>query len=208
MSIQNAIQNRNKQIQPACANPECTNTITRQGRGRLKRFCSAGCRLRVSRGRTISTHGRQDFPGPVNDSGVVNSEQNISTISTACRGENGDLQKPSLRWIELNDCTWKLTDGATERTPASHGQWGGFNIERGVAWVAEVGKPFKQVAWYARCGDSSYGPTKLETAKQAAMAFARGAKSFPKIGIASSFTGEINLHADPEVAAAMRRDTA
>ena len=138
------------------------------------------------------------------DTGVAFSEQNSSTISTACKGENGDLQKASLRWIEVNSVTHKLTDGVTERTPASHGQWGGFNIERGVAWVIEVGWPFKKVAWYARCGDSSYGPTDFNTAKHAAMAFAKGAKSFPQSGIASSFTGPINLHADPEVAAEMR----
>jgi hypothetical protein len=131
-----------------------------------------------------------------------------SSIQTrACEGENGDLQKASLRWSEVNDCTWKLTDGVIERTPACHGKWAGFNIGRAVAWVIEVGKPFRKVVWYARCGDKSYGPTKLETAKQAAMAFAKGAKLFPLSGIASSFTGQINLHADPEVAAEMRRPT-
>ena len=110
-----------------------------------------------------------------------------------------------LRWIEVNSATYKLTDGVTERTPASHGQWAGFNIERGLAWVMEVGKPFGKVAWYARCGDRAYGPTKFETTKQAAIAFARGAKSFPESGIASSFSGPVNLHADPEVAAEMRK---
>jgi hypothetical protein len=48
----------------------------------------------------------------------------------------------------------------------------------------------------------------LETAKQAAMAFAKGATSFPPNGIASSFTGEVNLHVDPEVAAEMRNRAA
>jgi hypothetical protein len=37
------------------------------------------------------------------------------------------------------------------------------------------------------------------------MAFARDAQSFPESGIASSFIGPVNLHADPEVAADMRR---
>ena len=70
--------------------------------------------------------------------------------------------------------------------------------------MIEVGKSFGKVAWYARCGDQSYGPTNLETAKRAAMAFAKGAKSFPEFGIASSFLGPVNLLADPEVAAEIR----
>lgn len=41
----------------------------------------------------------------------------------------------------------------------------------------------------------------FNTAKQAAMAFAKGAKSIPQSGIASSFTGPVNLHADPDVVA-------
>jgi hypothetical protein len=81
----------------------------------------------------------------------------------------------------------------------------GFNIERGLAWVIEVGKPFGKVAWYARCADSSYGPTNVETAKQAAMALARGAQTFPDAGLAFTFSGPINLHADPDVAAEMRK---
>ena len=123
------------------------------------------------------------------------------TASVGYEGENGDLQTTRLFWIEVNDCTWKLSDGVVERTPACHGKWAGFNIERGLAWAIEVGKPFKRIAWYARCGETSYGPTNLETARRAAIALANGAKSFPTSGIATSFAGAINLHADPEVAA-------
>jgi hypothetical protein len=91
-----------------------------------------------------------------------------------------------------------------ERTPACHGKWPGFNVERGIAWAIDTGWPFKKPRWYARCGDQSYGPTKLDTARRAAMAFANGAKSFPASGVARSFIGPINLHADPDVAAEMR----
>ena len=73
---------------------------------------------------------------------------------------------------------------------------------------SELGKPFGKVAWYARCGDLSYGPARLETAKQAAMAFAKGSQSFTESGIASSFMGPVNLHADPDVAAEMRKASA
>ena len=104
----------------------------------------------------------------------------ISTNSTACKDENDDLQKASLSWIEVNEVTHKLTDGVMERVPASHGQWGGFNTERGIAWAMESGGPFKKVAWFARYRDVCYGPTDSETAKQAAVAFTKGATSFPR----------------------------
>jgi len=185
----------------ACARSGCSNTVEQKSRGRQRRYCSRSCKEMTLRGRTSEAYGHRS-------SGGGNSTQTFATETTTCEVENGDLQKASLRWIEVNPATHKLTDGLTERTPASHGQWGGFNIERGVAWVMEVGKPFGKVAWYARCGDLSYGPASLENAKHAAMAFAKGAKSFPESGIASSFTGAVNLHADPEVAAEMRKGRA
>jgi hypothetical protein len=187
--------------------PVCGETIRQPASGRPRRFCSIDCRVRSLHGRTIKSHGRRKAPSErvgVSDSGVGVSLKKSATSSVRCEGENGDLQKVSLYWIEVNPATHKLTDGVMERTPASHGQWAGFNTERGVAWAIEVGKPFGKVAWYARHGDASYGPTDVNTAKQAAMAFAGGAKSFPDSGIASSFSGVVNLHADPDVAAEMR----
>jgi hypothetical protein len=66
----------------------------------------------------------------------------------------------------------------------------------GVAWAFEVGWPFGKSAWYARCGDNSYGPTDLKAAKQAALAFATGGP-LPQSKRGSAFTGPVNLHADP-----------
>jgi len=138
------------------------------------------------------------------DTGLAYSTQEISTNSIVCKDENGDLQKASLYWIEVNEVTHKLTDGVMERVPASHGQWGGFNTERGIAWAMESGGPFKKVAWFARYRDVCYGPTDSETAKQAAVAFTKGATSFPDQGLATTFTGPINLNADPVLVAEMR----
>ena len=76
-------------------------------------------------------------------------------------------------------------------------QWGGFNTERGIAWAIEIGGPFKKVAWFARYRDVCYGPTDSETAKRAAIAFTKGATSFPDQGLATTFTGPIDLNADP-----------
>jgi hypothetical protein len=130
--------------------------------------------------------------------------KNPSTKSTASKGENGDLQSASLYWIEVNDITWKLTDGTMERVPASHGQWGGYNTERGIAWCMETGWAWKKTAWYARYRHKSYGPTDLKSAKRAAMAFATGAASFPANGLAMAFEGPVDLNAEPERAAELR----
>ena len=48
----------------------------------------------------------------------------------AWKRQKTDLEKAKLFWIEVNDVTWKLTDGEISRTPASFGQWGGYNTER------------------------------------------------------------------------------
>jgi hypothetical protein len=81
---------------------------------------------------------------------------------------------PALSWIEVNEATHKLTDGTMERTPTRHGLWGGFNTERGIAWVFDTSlPPHSKPAWCVRCGDRKYGPTSnLEKAKQVAMDFA------------------------------------
>ena len=147
------------------------------------------------RGRTTGTFGSRNTQ-LASDTGVGISEHFSSRNPISSEGENDDLQKPtgsSLYWIEINSVTHKLTDGAMSRTPASHGQWGGFNTELGVAWVINTGWLFGKAAWYARFKDQAYGPSNLETAKQAAMAFARGAKSFPDRDVARAFRGPVNL---------------
>ena len=73
------------------------------------------------------------------------------------------------------------------RTPASHGQWGGFNTELALAWVMDAGWPAGKSCWYARCGDRRCRSTDLEDAKSAAEAFARGA--------AGGGLGAVNLNA-------------
>ena len=60
-------------------------------------------------------------------------------------------------------------------------------------WVIDVGRPFGKACWYARCGDESYGPTSLSTAKQAARALLTGAP-LPKEDNARLFTGPVDLN--------------
>jgi hypothetical protein len=192
----------------ACANTGCTNTIERRTRGRQKRFCSRDCQEAALKSRTVRTHGRRNEVRKPQGSTSTDPgyfTESFSTETTACKGENGDLQKASLRWIEVNPATFKLTDGVMERTPACHGKWGGFNIERGIAWVIETGWPFgKSKWWYSRCGDKSYGPTDFETAKRAAIAFVTGAE-LPNEVRARVFGGPVDLKTDPQRIAELRK---
>jgi len=131
---------------------------------------------------------------------TANNPQIMNFVTEISHGNNGleasknDLEKARLFWIEVNDVTWKLTDGEISRTPASFGQWGGYNTERAVAWVIDVGWPFGKGCWYARRGDNSYGPTSLSDAKRAAESFLSGTP-VPEYKGAHSFIGAINLNA-------------
>jgi hypothetical protein len=186
-----------------CQSLDCDELVATSSSGRPRRFCSDACRVEASRGRTKSTHGRR-LRG---NTGVRVSEQNSIDISTSCEQQKHDnpvLLEPALKWVLVNSVTWKLTDGEGWRTPACHGKWPGFNTERGVAWAMDTGWAFGKSAWFARCGDKSFGPTAdAETAKQAAMAFAKGATSFPAQGLATSFSGPVNLNANPWAVAEM-----
>ena len=173
--------------------PVCQRPVERQsGRGRQQKFCSAACRQRAFR-RGVSRN--ENAP----QWGTADSPQIGNFVTKVCRENNGleasqnDLEKAKLFWIEVNDVTWKLTDGEISRTPASFGQWGGYNTERAVAWVFDIGWPARKSLWYARRKDRSWGPTtSLARAKKAALGFVTGAAP-PQDEHARAFIGEIDL---------------
>ena len=78
------------------------------------------------------------------------------------------LNPSRFKFEQLNEVTWKLTNGEITDTPASHGQWGGYKTTKALAWVicAVPGK------WLARYRDMVSGPLSLSKAKAAAMAMA------------------------------------
>ena len=80
-----------------------------------------------------------------------------------------------LDFEQINEVTWKLTNGEMTNVPACHGFWGGYRTSKAVAWVINVGatKP----AWLARYRDQCSGPLTLKEAKAAAVAMAKGAGS-------------------------------
>ena len=43
-----------------------------------------------------------------------------------------------FRFEQVNEVTWKLTNGEITETPASHGQWGSCRTTNALAWVIRV----------------------------------------------------------------------
>ena len=75
-----------------------------------------------------------------------------------------------FKFEQINEVTWKLTNGEQTNVPASHGQWGGYRTTKALAWVICI-VPSK---WLARCRDVACGPSSVSEAKAAAMAMAKG----------------------------------
>jgi hypothetical protein len=72
---------------------------------------------------------------------------------------------------QVNEVTWKLTNGEISETPASHGQWGSYRTTKALAWVICIAPR----QWLARYGDMVCGPLSLPNAKAAAIAMVKGA---------------------------------
>ena len=170
----------------------CDRAIERRSMGHRQKYCSDACRKRSARSRV-------SCPEMV-DQGVTADSPSEATFRTKLCSNISGLQRPknalenrSVAWTRVNEVTWKLTDGEVWRTPASFGQWGGYNTERPVAWVMDIGDP--KPLWYARVGDKSWGPTtSLNRAKAAALAIVNDAP-LPEDEHAKSFTGPVDLTA-------------
>jgi hypothetical protein len=87
------------------------------------------------------------------------------------KGKKRPPNPSRFKFEQVNEVTWKLTNGELTNVPASHGQWGGYRTTKALAWVICVG-PSK---WLARYGDMVCGPLSLAKAKAAGMAMAKGA---------------------------------
>ena len=93
--------------------------------------------------------------------------ENTSVLEARKRPPN-----PSrFKFEQVNEVTWKLTNGEITQVPASYGQWGGYRTTKAIAWVICI-IPGK---WLARCRDMASGPLSLPKAKAAAMRMAKGA---------------------------------
>ena len=78
-----------------------------------------------------------------------------------------------LCFEQVNEITWKLTNGEMTNVQACDGFWGGYRTTKAIAWVIDVG--VSKPAWLARFKDQCCGPMTLKEAKAAALAMAKGA---------------------------------
>ena len=143
---------------PTCQH--CGIEVQSRGRGRPAKYCSDRCRKAKSRKGNLRTKKRI-----VTDSTGLRKtwKKNVQKQSVACP-EIEFSEKTPLRFEQVNEVTWKLTDGTHTDVPASPGKWGGYRTTKAVAWVMEVGP--KQ--WVARCDDMGSQLLPLAEAKNAA----------------------------------------
>ena len=140
----------------------CGVEVQSRQRGRPIKFCSDRCRKAASRKGNLRTKKAilKDSTGLQKHLKISKQKQQV-----ACP-EIEFSEKTPLRFEQVNEVTWKLTDGTDTDVPASHGQWGGYRTTKAVAWIMEVGP--KQ--WVARCGDMASEALPLAQAKTAASA--------------------------------------
>jgi hypothetical protein len=154
-----------------CERPDCPNVVEQSPRGRRRKFCSERCRKAVARSRVTCPENAPKARTAGYPRGANFRTKHRSEINELQRPKS-DRQKPSLSWVRVNEVTWKLTDGKMSRTPASHGQWGGYDTERAIAWVCNRGWSFGRNDWYAYCGKKKIGPTDFNSARAASRALA------------------------------------
>ena len=78
--------------------------------------------------------------------------------------ENVDVLAPKKRppnpsrfeFEELNEVTWKLTNGEMTNVPARIGHWAGYRTSKAIAWVIDVGT--EKPAWIARHKNQATNP--------------------------------------------------
>jgi hypothetical protein len=88
-----------------------------------------------------------------------------------------DLPKPAPFWEQVNEVTWKLTDGSGTNTPASYGKWAPFRTTKALAWLEGIGKGL----WVARYRKTASKPMKLSAAKRYALDMVKGVRTGVKL---------------------------
>ena len=151
----------------------CGKPITRTARGRPQRFCTDAHRKAHGR---LNGHkkGRPGLPHRIGEKSPKSVLQALETQGEFCP-EIPISKKPAFRFEEVNDVTWKLTNGEMTNVLASHGQWPGFRTTKALASVINIGWINNSSAWVARCGDQACGPMSLAEAKATAKAMVQGA---------------------------------
>ena len=144
----------------------CGVAFPQTERGRPRRFCKDKCRKAAQR----DISGLKPQNGLRYRRGRLGGSQPTEISNEICP-ENRLLPKRNLTVQRVNEVTFKVTDGEMSPVPASHGQWGGYNTTRALAWVIRVAPN----AWLARCGNQACGPSSFNKAKASALHMASGA---------------------------------
>jgi hypothetical protein len=93
--------------------------------------------------------------------------------------ENQGLQEPKIIQSEkhrqlsleqVNEVTWKVSDGRGSLVPSSHGQWAGHHTTRALAWLMGIGNG----RWIVRYRNKASKPMKLPAAKRYALEMVKG----------------------------------
>jgi hypothetical protein len=129
-------------------------------------FCSATCRQAAHR-RLSVTEKRSLAPiyRPAiirqNPGKIVQQKQRPSSRYF------GESENSELSWIQVNDVTWKLTDGFLSREAVS-GSLGSVSSPRALAWLTRNHNREGWAVWFARLGGQTFGPATIGAAKRAA----------------------------------------
>jgi hypothetical protein len=123
--------------------------------------------------------------------------------------KNPISEKQAPYFEQVNEITWKLTNGEMTNVPTSHRQWAGYRMTKALAWVINIGWVNSSSGCLARHRDQVCGPMSLAEAKAAAKGMMRGmpgeytvtdpighlnglaARLLDKSGAPSSFSGPV-----------------
>lgn len=138
--------------------------------------CGPACKQAMYRQNRNAIRAENPISGHMHRSGKNSRKSSPQTIGNKRFPVTvfGNSEIGPLHFERVNAVTIKLTDGVKIRQPGSHGQWSGFDQNRPLAWLMEVGWLAGKPAWCARLGPMSYGPTSLAKAKAAATAMVLG----------------------------------
>ena len=151
------------QVKPQC--DRCRKPLPSKTRGRPQRFCSDACRKAAGR-----LNGHEKATASPSAGAAVSRLQGVD-FADEFRPKIEISEKKPLAFEQVNDVTWKLTDGEGINVPTSHGQWAGYRTTMAIAWVIEVAPGY----WLARHQNQCSRPTSLKKAKARAVGMATGA---------------------------------
>jgi hypothetical protein len=149
-------------VKPQCE--RCRKLLPSKTRGRPQRFCSDACRKAAGR-----LNGQERSEAVPSTGAPFSCLQHTDLPNNFCPKIEISEKKP-LTFEQVNDVTWKLTDGEGINVPTSHGQWAGYRTTKAIAWVIEVAPGY----WFARYQSQSSRPTSLKKAKARAVGMATG----------------------------------